>query len=203
LATASCTCATAACWTRSLLDMTTWVLFAGLPGTGKSTLAKALAERLSVAILDKDRVRAALFPGPLTDYTTEQDELCLRAMEQAAAYLTERNRAAWIFFDGRTFSTAGQIDDVLRAAQRAGAGWRVLHLICDDAVAEQRLAGGSPDHPARNRDPGLYRAIKRRFEPIVEPHLVIDTTGGVEGQLAAAEQYLTSPGDRDPDRGPR
>jgi adenylylsulfate kinase-like enzyme len=56
--------------------MTTWVLLAGLPATGKSTLARALAERLEgAAVLDKDRVRAALFPGDMVDYTTEQDEL--------------------------------------------------------------------------------------------------------------------------------
>ncbi len=73
--------------------MTTWVLFAGLPGTGKSTLAKALAERLGAAILDKDRVRGALFPGLLTDYSAEQDQLCMRAMLEAAAYLTECQRA--------------------------------------------------------------------------------------------------------------
>ena len=87
--------------------MTTWVMFAGLPGTGKSTLARALAERLGAAILDKDRVRGALFPGALTDYSAEQDQLCMRAMLEAAAYLTERRRVEYIFFDGRTFSTQG------------------------------------------------------------------------------------------------
>ena len=83
--------------------MTTWVLFAGLPGTGKSTLARAMAERLGAAVLDKDRVRGALFPGELTDFSTEQDQLCMRAMLEAAAYLTERRRAKYIFFDGRPF----------------------------------------------------------------------------------------------------
>jgi predicted kinase len=169
--------------------MTTWVLFAGLPGTGKSTLARALAGRLPAAILDKDCVRAALFPGRLTDYSSEQDELCMRAMEQAAMYLTKHERVQWIFFDGRTFSTVAQIDQVLRAAEQSGAGWRILHLVCNDAVAEQRLASQAA-HPARNRDAGLYRAIKQRFEPILRPHLEVDTTDGVEGQLAAVERYL-------------
>src|ERR1700753_4298800 len=105
--------------------MTTWVLFAGLPGTGKSTLARAIAERLGAAVLDKDRVRGALFPGALTDYTTQQDELCMRAMLEAAAYLTELGRVEYIFFDGRTFSRQAQIEDLLSAAARAGARWRV------------------------------------------------------------------------------
>jgi adenylylsulfate kinase len=178
--------------------MTTWVVFAGLPGTGKSTLARALAERLSAAVLDKDRVRAALFPGRLTDYTTEQDDLCLRAMEQAAAWLTERERVTWVFFDGRTFSTRAQIGDVLRAAERCGANWRILHLTCQDAVAEQRLSGGDANHPARNRTPELYRTIQQRFEPILQPHLQVDTTGGVEGQLARVERYLLLGGEARP-----
>ncbi len=170
--------------------MTTWVLFAGLPGTGKSTLARALADRLRAAILDKDRVRAALFPGTLTDYSLEQDELTMRAMEQAAAYLTERRRVDYIFFDGRTFSTRKQIGDVLLAAERCGARWRILHLICADAIAEERLTRIDPGHPAKNRDPGLYRSIKQRFEPILHPNLELDTTEGVEGQLARAQGYL-------------
>ncbi len=171
--------------------MTTWVLFAGLPGTGKSTLARAIAERLGAAVLDKDRVRSALFPGVLTDYSAEQDQLCMRAMLQAAAYLTERNRVEFIFFDGRTFSKQAQIGDVLHEAVRAGARWRIVQVKCADAVAEERLARGDPGHPAQNRDPALYRRIKQHFEPIPQAKLEVDTTAGTAAVLVVVEEYLT------------
>ena len=95
-----------------------------------------------------------------------------------------------IFFDGRTFSTRAQIEEVLLAAARVGARWRILHVTCTDAVAEQRLARNDPAHPARNRDPELYRSIKQRFEPILHPKLEVDTTFGIERELAAVESYL-------------
>jgi predicted kinase len=171
-------------------ESTTWVIFAGLPGTGKSSLARALAERLGAAILDKDRVRGALFPDALTEYSAEQDQLCMRAILEAAGYLTERRRVKYIFFDGRTFSTQRQIEDVLLAARQAGARWRILYLTCADAVAEERLARNDPGHPAKNRDPALYHRIKQHFEPILQPKLEVDTTLGIDRELAAVEGYL-------------
>jgi predicted kinase len=174
--------------------MTTWVLFAGLPGTGKSTLAKALAERLGAAILDKDRVRSALFPSPLTDYSAQQDQLCMHAMLEAAAYLTEHRRVGYVFFDGRTFSARAQIEEVLSAAGTAGSHWRILYLSCADAVAEARLARQDPGHPAQNRDPALYRTIKQRFEPILHAKLEVDTTLGIDRELGAVEAYLKGEG---------
>jgi predicted kinase len=172
--------------------MITWVLFAGLPGTGKSTLARALAGRLDAAILDKDRVRSALFPGALTDYSSKQDHLCMRAMLDAACYLTERRRVPFIFFDGRTFSTQAQREEVLLAAEQAGARWRILHVSCADVVAEERLAAGDPGHPAQNREPALYRTMKQHFEPIQNAKLEVDTTMGVDRVLAAVEAYVKS-----------
>jgi predicted kinase len=170
--------------------MTTWVLFAGLPGTGKSALARAMAERLGAAILDKDRVRGALFPGALTDYSPQQDQLCMRAILDAAAYLTQCHRVDYIFFDGRTFSSQAQIEDVLQAAARAGARWRIVLVTCADAVAEGRLARVDPNHPAQNRDPALYRRIKQGFEPILQAKLEVDTTLGIDQALTVAEAYL-------------
>ena len=170
--------------------MTIWVLFAGLPGTGKSFLAGELAERLNAAILDKDRVRAALFPGSMTDYSQPQDALCMQAMLSAAHYLTEQQRVDFVFFDGRTFAHAEQREEVLAAAGRAGAGWRILLVTCAEEVAQARLQHTDPQHPARNRNPELYKAIQQRFEAIAQPYWVVDTTSGIAGQLEAISSFL-------------
>jgi predicted kinase len=170
--------------------MTTWVLLAGLPATGKSTLARALENRLHAVTLSKDRVREALFPGAATDFTQEQDDLCMHAIRDAAAYLTARKIVDFILLDGRSFSRRQQIEEVLRAAERAGARWRILHLTCTDAVAETRLGHKDPGHPARNRDWTLYRQIKQRFEPISHPKLDVDTSLGVDSQLEKVRAYL-------------
>ena len=97
---------------------------------------------------------------------------------------------ALIFFDGRTFSTQAQRDEVLLAAKQAGVKSRILHVTCTDSVAEQRLTAVDPEHPARNRDPALYYAIKEHFEPIHDPKLEVDTTLGVDTVLGPVEAWL-------------
>jgi predicted kinase len=170
--------------------MTTWVILAGLPATGKSTLAHALADHLDAVTLDKDRIRNAIFGEALTDYTREQDDLVFQAMLEAARYLTGRKGVEFILFDGRTFSRKAQIDEVIGAAEGAQAAWRILHLICSDQTAEERLRLGAAEHPARNRDLALYKKIEQSFEPIHYAKLDIDTTQGFESRLDEILSYV-------------
>ncbi len=80
------------------------VMMAGLPGTGKSTLSRILAQRLSGAVLDKDIIRAALFPPTHIEYSRTQDDFCQEIMLQTATYLLEKHSSLFVFLDGRTFS---------------------------------------------------------------------------------------------------
>jgi adenylylsulfate kinase len=167
----------------------TYVLMAGLPGSGKSTLAQALARELNGVVLSKDTIRAALFPGQLTDYTLEQDDLCFEMVLQAANYLAARSRVRFLFLDGRTFSRREQIEVVIRAAESTGCKWKILHAVCPDAVAEARLMD-DVDHPACNRTVALYREVKGRFEPISRAHEEIDTSQSLDVCVQFAVKYL-------------
>jgi predicted kinase len=153
------------------------IVMAGLPGTGKSTLAVRLAEELHGVVLCKDRVRAALFPPPVLDYSARQDDLCMAAVYDAAACILQSPLRRPVILDGRTFSRVEQVRDLLRRADAIGEQPTFIECVCADDVARRRLeadrAGGR--HPAGNRTYDLYLSLKERAEPLEVPRLVLDT----------------------------
>lgn len=168
------------------------VLMAGLPATGKSTLARELGRRTSGRVLGKDEVRHALFSPAEIEYSTRQDDFCLQRMLETAAYLLARNPERKIFLDGRPFSRRYQIENVLTAAASRHQPWRILECICSDETVRQRLEADAKtgDHPAGNRDYQLYLEVKARFETITHPKIVIDTDQPLEACIGQALQRL-------------
>jgi len=164
---------------------------AGLPGTGKSTLAKALAAQLSGTVLNKDTIRHAIFEPRDVEYSTEQDDFCMEVMLQSAEYLFRRDPTRHVFLDGRTFSRRCQIDRVIEFATRLNQGWRILECVCSDESARARLAQAIA-HPAGNRDFDLYVEVKRRFEAITLPKTVLDTDIAIEICVLSALTALKS-----------
>ena len=153
------------------------IAMAGLPGSGKSTLAACLEERLRAVVLDKDRVRAALFPLHVLDYSEVQDDITMAAIYRAAAAILQRNPEQAVILDGRTFLRPGQVQSILDLAASLGKAPRVIECVCDDAVAKERLERDriQGDHPAANRTFALHQELKAAAVPITVSRLVLDT----------------------------
>jgi predicted kinase len=160
------------------------IAMAGLPGTGKSTIAARLAEELGAVVLNKDTVRAVLFPSPVLDYSAEQDDISMEAIYRAAASILKAFPRRAVILDGRTFQRVKQVDDLLRLAAAVGERPRIIECICDDTVAKLRLEKDQSQggHPAANRTFSLYQQLQGCAEPITLPRLVLDT-----GRLSVEE----------------
>jgi len=172
------------------------VLMAGLPGTGKSTLARELAARVvadgtSGRVLSKDEFRHAVFAADEIEYSTRQDDFCMSLMLETTRYLLSQSPPCTIFLDGRTFSRRYQINDVLAVAASLNQPWRILECVCSDETARRRLEhdAASGAHPADNRTYQLYLEVKQRFEPITYTKTVIDTDQPME---TCVEQALAA-----------
>ena len=168
------------------------VLMAGLPGTGKTTLARELAQRTSGRVLSKDEFRHAIFIPAEIEYSSRQDDFCLRLMLQTAEYLLSRDPERIILLDGRPFSRRYQIENVLAVASSLHQRWRILECVCSEETARKRLAAdaSASSHPAGNRNFQLYSDVKARFEAITHPKIVINTDQTIEHCVATAVAAL-------------
>jgi predicted kinase len=167
------------------------VAMAGLPGVGKSTLARALATRFHAVVLDKDRIRAGLFPPSQVYYTDDQNDFCVDVMYRTTEWLLRRDHASVVILDGCTYTRANQIATLREIAVDLGEPLRIIECACDERLALARIADDG-DHPAGNRDAALYRKLQAAAHPITGPKLVVDTGRPLTACVTDCVAYVCS-----------
>jgi predicted kinase len=165
------------------------VMMAGLPGSGKSILARAVAKRVRGLVLDKDLIRARIFPAKEIAYTTKQDDFVVQLMLAEAESVLRVRSASIIFLDGRPFSKKYQVDAVIEFCKRIKTPWRIVECVCPEEVALKRLEADRK-HVAANRDTDLYHRVKAAFQAIRRRKLVVRTTLQLATCVKQVEMYL-------------
>jgi len=168
--------------------MSALILFCGLPGTGKSTLAEGLGRALTLPVFAKDWLEAALWRSHIGreqgsgwagyELLTALAESQLR-LGQAAILDCVAGREA---LRGRWRALAEQ----------HGARFRAVECVCaDQALHRRRLAG-------RQRGiPGWYELgwdeverVRAEYEPWTTDRLVLDMAAPVADNLASVVAYV-------------
>ncbi|BCM64765.1 hypothetical protein EASAB2608_00099 [Streptomyces sp. EAS-AB2608] len=162
----------------------------GLPGSGKSTLSGALADRLGVTLLSSDRIRKELAGIPAEQSAAARYGEGLYTPEWTArTYAALLDRATVLLSSGEsvvldaTWSDAAQRQAAQGVAERTSADLVALHCHVPDAVSAARL-NTRPAGPS-DAGPGIANAMAAR-EPPWPDAVPVDTSGALEAAVARA-----------------
>ncbi len=160
------------------------ILFSGLPATGKTTLARKVSEKIGAIILRTDVIRKELFIEP--KYTEEEKEQVYNEMFSRAEKFLIKGQAVILDANFYLQSLRDRARDV---ARRAGKKFFIVECIFDEEKVlgrmDERISKGDASD-ANSIE--IYHKIKSLWEPIHEPHIVIDTSG--EGALEEVLEKL-------------
>ena len=164
------------------------VVFGGLPGTGKTTIARQIAARRSATYLRIDDVEQAIrMAGVLTEDVGP------------AGYFVANALAASNLANGLTV-----VADCVNPVAESRQGWRdtaartqtriiEVEVVCSDPVEHRRRV------ESRNPDvdglilPSWQAVLERNYSPWEEPHLIIDTAKLTPNEaIALVEQQMSA-----------
>ena len=172
------------------------VALMGLPGAGKSTVAKHLLAELPLHLVDRDRIRAALFPD--CAFTQAEKDAANAAVLAAVAANCTLGRASLV--DGMTFARATEVEALRACAAARNFDLLPLFLDCPVEVARARIAADR-SHRAGDRTPALADSVADRFEgpPADAVQVAADATAGevCAAALAAVRATLVRIGNED------
>lgn len=166
------------------------VAMMGLPGAGKSTLARALAVRLELNVVDRDAIRAAMFP--VCGYTAAEKLAAFRTLLAAVEVNCALERSSII--DGVTFARRGDLERLDAVVRRYRVDTVALYLDCPPELARQRVAAdvAAGRHAAGDRTPQLVDEVMARFDDPPPSAIPLDASLPVEVLLEQAVTAVTS-----------
>ena len=157
------------------------IVFGGLPGAGKTTVARALAQRLEAVHVRIDTIEQALLSsgaikgdigpaGYAVGYAIAEDNLRIgRTVVADSVNPVQASRDGW-----------------LDVARRADVRAVEVEVICSDAREHRRRVETRTTDIAGLRLPTWQAVVDRHYEQWERPHIVVDTA-----LLAVDEQVRT------------
>lgn len=180
-----------------LIDMTLF-LVTGLPGTGKSVLAKELSRSLQSKpiYLSTDDIRRNIFDIAEHQYaefgkeyyTPQNRQIVYNALYTIVDILIKQNLP--VIVDG-TFHSEVNRKPLLEISNRYKCKFIVIKTICSEKVVKKRILDRkSSKDDISDADFNIYLEVKKRFEPISNEHLTVNTEEDLINNLKEVGNYI-------------
>lgn len=158
------------------------IIVCGLPGTGKTTLAKRMADETKSFLLNTDIIRKKVIYDP--GYTEKEKEMVYNLLFEMAEkfLLTGKN----VILDG-TFYKVDLRERAKKIAKKTKNEFRIIEVRCSENIVRKAMRERKKKGSESDADFRVYRKMKKEFEPIKEKHLVLDTSRGFD---QAVEKFL-------------
>jgi predicted kinase len=162
------------------------IVFGGLPGSGKTTISRAVATRRSATYLRIDAIEQAI-----------RNAGVLAGDVGPAGYGVANVLAEANLIGGRTV-----VADCVNPVAASRAGWKAIasraearlievEVICSDPLEHRRRVEGRTSDIPRLVSPTWQAVLERDYEPWEEPHLIIDTARlSRDEAISAVERHI-------------
>jgi predicted kinase len=143
-------------------------IVSGLPATGKTTFARALAAAVGACHLNTDAIRTEI--GLRGAYSPAVKRKVYRTLLQRTEAHLKTGETVVV---DATFYRESLRQAYLKLAERLGARWQWIELSADEGTVRERINRPRPDSEA---DFAAYQLIKGQYEPLRLCHLHLCTT---------------------------
>jgi hypothetical protein len=156
------------------------LIVCGLPGAGKTVVAKKIAKKIGAVLLRTDVIRKKIIKKPT--YSKEEKLRVYDNMFSVARKLLQNREA--VILDA-TFAEKSNRQQAKKIAKETGLEFEIIEVKCSsEKIIKERLQKRFKDESDAKYE--HYLKYKKIFEPITEKHIIIDNfdkLGKIDNQI--------------------
>lgn len=153
----------------------------GLPGSGKSYFSSRLAALIDAEYVNSDRLRKEMFQK--RTYSDQEKEAVYMKMLEKMQSATDLKKH--LVFDATFHKNKMRklFTDKIKEND-----FTFIEVWAAESITRERLKQNRPDSDA---DYEVYKLIKQQWEPLEEPHLLLESTNNnIDNMLQSTLQHL-------------
>jgi predicted kinase len=152
------------------------ILVIGLPGSGKSSVARMLANELGAIVLNSDVTRRELFPES-RDYSSKETQAVIQETERRTR---EALKKGHIVILDALFTKQRPRDEYRKVAEDISVPFKLISVIAPESVIKKRMEQRQKEGDASEATFDYYLDRKPHVESIRGTHFTVNNKGDLE-----------------------